>query len=329
MTTEELFEQLNNEDTIYYEGLIKHINSEKMELHEVKKYLRTLIATDVSRLTTTQLTLMRCQRYRSGYTLYWNMYGPSTNGAFYEKFKGTTNINTFYSDVRNTAKENLKYLTSYEVNQWRKENGSPSTKKVRGSSVVIAIDAFSLTIFKGSITKPFLRTEAKNYIVKVNSAFESTSKSITDVSIRNKFYAAILDNTPVQTKALLNAMVYTPLILDDGSCYQPDPDEAIVVEVDYGNNDLLSLNTPDCAREWSGDTALVSHSVGLDSERDNNRLAGAASILMTMFVKSNNETYKTLAIRMLSVLPADIKTSTLNLTTSICEVREVLLKEIK
>ena len=182
------------------------------------------------------------------------------------------------------------------------------------------MNIFSLQIFKSSIKKEFLRTEAKNFILKVNMAYKDSPKTIAEIRTRNKFYALILDNTPVHTRVMLDLLHPTSIVIKD----DVHEDEALAISLGYTGHPMSAYNTSNTMSTYSSDVTLVTHNNGLPGDRDNERLTAGASILLTAYARSGNIAYHTLAQRMLANIDKATKTTTLNNTKAIEALRTIL-----
>ena len=303
MNLQDLLELVKQEDHTFYLSIIQEANENSSESHKVGKKLRGLDSATVAKLTDNQLLLLKSLRFKQGYHLTFGWAHNST--SIYSR---VAKINTAVTHSFDTVvKENLKFLTTYEITQWRRVNGIASTRKVRGTGFVFKMDEFSLKLFKRSITKPFLRTEAKILVQAVNKAYDGgTPKDDTRVSIRNRFYGLILDNTPVQSNVLLNELYKTSISPSGtpGSYRDIQEGEAISVNMYRLAPAYATYHIMDT---YSSDLAVVTHNAEVTDERVANRHIGAVSVLLTGYLKTANEQYKILATRLVASVSVELK----------------------
>jgi len=287
------FKAIENQDTSLLEKVINYIDTSN------EKYLNTI--TDLNSLTDEQIWVLKNMPFKRGSSISgWNF----TNIQFNQRWEATPHSWA----VRNIAsldsldEKYLKYMSKYCKTKWQKANGKTSTKKKRGENVKFAMDDFSLQIFKNSIKKPFLRTEGKTLITKVNLAFKESERSFQNISTRNKFYKLILDNTEVHTKAMINEVQTTELIVDDIP-YLPKADEYLAIRINpYVNNGLKSYSPGASMDEYSTDLTVVTGCKLQLQTREQDRMAAAASIMTSMYVKTEHEPYLELAKKYLEVV---------------------------
>ena len=325
-TFADMMQQLHKEDTTFYCKLIAKINTEKMENRQASTYLQKLTSDDLKLLTTTQLKLLDTMRFKGGYTLSFYPGYKMPNSPIYEaidKLNVQVSFNRWSFDMTDVTKEDLKFLPTYMITQWKKLNPTTTKRNVKGVKFTPSMDMFSLEVFRNSITKPFLRTEAKNLVLQVNSAFNNSSRGDDAIKVRNKFYGIILDNTPVQTKALINSLMPTNLN-HNNIPYQLDSGEAVRYDIPWQGDSKASYMTRSSLDTWSSDLAIVTHNNGIGDERSFERHISAASAFMTFYVETNNIAYKELADRMASIVPPSISQEVLAKTSAIVELRNTL-----
>ncbi len=316
-----LINTIKLEDTTILLALIDEINTKKLEGNQITDLFRGLSATKVTSFTVSQLELLQSMHFRGGYRVH--IYSYNTPPSPYETaVKHISRSWSLFSSVSTLPKEDLKYLSEYHRTKWRK--GNPSRTNAKGTQLTFKMDMFSLQMFKNSIKKGFLRTEAKNFVIKVNAAYNETTRTTAATKIRNKFYALILDNTEVHTKTMINNLQMTHLALSDGTYYPADEDEALVVSLGYAGNPLAVFNTVDSMNSYSTDLNIVTHNNGSEDTREGLRLISAASVLLAIHAKTNNQSYAALAARMLVNTQSTIKADVLQRTAAIEQLRNTL-----
>ena len=329
LTFEQAITQLRVEDTTYYCKVLQHFEDEKLDSWDISVYLKSLEESDVAKFTPIQLSMLNSMMYKNGYSIHLNYISSSGNtppiSTKISKLK-ITQVPTY--DLDCITKEDLKYLSTYHKNQWRKLN--PTNKYTKGTQLNFTMDEFSLTIFRNSVTKAVARTEAKNYIIKINKGFDTSAKDQHAIKIRNKFYYTVLINTANHTKTLLNTLRFTSLTLVDGKYYMPDADEALRVDLGWGHSELVAISTAYSRDTYSTDLALVTHSKFVDNDniRDQFRTIAAASILLTLHEKTGAESYFTLANETLKPVSTKVKEDVIQMTNAINSLRSIItLKE--
>lgn len=304
-TFKELLDQLHKEDTTLLCSLIEKINKENLADHQASNVFKALTEKEVSNFTDAQLLLLEVLKVKGGYTLrfYPGYNKPSTpmTAAMGKAPSSLIKFSTWDTDYSGVTTDDFKFLSTYVKNKWKKDNPSQTTskRKQRGKGFTFSMDEFSLSLFKNTV-KPFLRTEAKQLVMRVNEAFEKNTTSTNTVSIRNRFYRLILDNTEVHTKAML-AKIQTTLMKNNNEWYTPKPDEAIAVSVSrWSNSDLQAFTSTQSNDCYSDDVTLVSDGKLLNDQRVASRMITAASIMTSMYTRTNSEVYMDLAKRFLS-----------------------------
>lgn len=321
-----LLNQIKLEDTTELLLFINKANTENLTHTNLSKYLKELPEHRASTITNNQLKLLKTMGFRGGYTLY--MYKayrdptPPPTALSVRYLAITTAYNFIHNNLARIPAEDLIYFSNYHKSKWKKVN--PSRKNTKGTQFTFQMNTFSLQIFKGSIKKEFLRTEAKNFILKVNMAYKDSPKTIAEIRIRNKFYALILNNTPVHTRVMLDLLHLTNIDLGNERIYDAHEDEALAISLGYAGHPMSAYNTSNTMSTYSTDVTLVTHNNGLPGDRDNERLTAGASILLTAYARSGNEAYHTLAQRMLANIDKATKTTTLNNTKAIEALRTIL-----
>jgi len=318
---QKLIEQIKLEDATEYLSLINKANEDKLETREVVKILKKYTSKEIKKFSPGQLKLLYGMCFKGGHHLYMNSW-RETPSPFELAFKTINTRMWIGSKIDPILKEDLIYFTDYQKAQWRKAN--PSTRTKKGTELTFKMDMFSLQLFKNAIKKGFLRTEAKNYIMKVNIAFKSVEQTPVTIKVRNKFYAIILDNTEVHTKALINEIMSTELKLTATEYYIPAEDEVLAVRLPYMGSNEVSYATSDSMNTYSTDLTLVTHNIGMELVRDNNRLLSASSMLLTAHAATNCEAYKTLSARMLRHVPTDMAKEALAKTQAVATLRTIL-----
>ena len=324
---QQLLYDIRLEDTTQYLEIINHINTNKIESHHVSKYLRDLTQVEVNKLTPNQITLLLSLDYKGGYSVYMSNYNNSQSSPIDLSIQ-QHNIQRLYgTNPQSLSKEDLPYITDYMRTKWKQANPSATSTKQRGVGFIPKMDMFSLTIFRNNISKKFLRTEAKNLLLSVNKAFKESSKDMAAIKIRNKYYYSILENTEHLTKAALNTLMNTKIDISDYGeqpiCYSPSEDEALVFNM-YEAKLYMSFTPSECMDTYSTDTPIVTSNLGYTASRENQRLLGTISALTTLYTKTDNSSYLTLAARAAQHLPEDIKSDSLKATQSIVEMRKIL-----
>jgi len=317
---QELINKIKAEDHSAYLALLNKINGEKMDRYAIGKLFASATFT---KITNNQLLLLRSMSFKGGDTIWLSTYNR-TLSSFENRFQNTRGDYQLKYGIDSLPKVDTKFITTYHRTQWRKAN--PSTRKngpAKGTQFTFKMDMFSLTIFKNSIKNEFLRTEGKNFIMKVNKAFSESEGNDSHTKIRNKFYALILDNTPVHTKAMINELSPTAL-KTNGTYYIPDADEAIIVGFRWGGDNEVSYATSYSMDTYSTDLPLVTHNIGSEDERHNNRLLSASSMLLTAHASTDCEAYKSAATRMVKHLPRTIVTAALAKTQAVATLRSIL-----
>lgn len=208
----------------------------------------------------------------------------------------------FFNNLEQVTSEDLKYLSNYHQAQWKKVHGSTSTKVYKGSNVTVSMDMFSLTLFRKSIDKPFVRTEGKNLIMQVNKAYKDSAKTNKETSIRNKFYKVILDNTPVHTKAMLKELQRTTLKTKESGIFLPSLDEAIYIDVAYSYNEYKSYSPRTAQDTYSTDLPVIAESKIELRDREKDRFTAAAAIMVGVYVETHHEPYRELAVKLLQAV---------------------------
>ena len=325
LTFEQAIAQLRAEDTTYYCKILRYFEDEKLDSWGVSTYLKLLEESDVNKLTSVQLSMLNSMLYKNGDSIQLSYVSSSGDtppiSARISRLK-VTHVPTY--DLDCITKEDLKYLSTYHKNQWRKLN--PTNKYTKGTQLNFTMDEFSLTVFRNSVPKAIARTEAKNYIIKINKGFDASAKDQYAIEIRNKFYYTVLTNTANHTKTLLNTLRPTYLNLNDGRYYIPDEDEALRVELDWRHSELVAISTTYSRDTYSTDLALVTHSKFVDNSniRAQFRTIAAASVLLTLQEKTGIETYTTLAQEMLKPVSDKVKDDALKMTNAINSLRSLI-----
>jgi len=322
---QDLINIIKTEDSTLLQSIIKDIDASDYSWG-MPEFLTHLTTSQVARLTTSQITLLKNMRFKRGQTLRLYrercIFATTISGAHSKQW-------AFMHASALFAKEDLIYLSKYETTKWKEANPSGGSTK-KGTELNFAMDDFSLALFKASITKGFLRTEAKNYILAVNKAYSSVTatdpvKKLAATKIRNKFYAVILNNTEVHTNAMLKELQWTDLEPAKGGYYQASEDEALSFSFG-GHRHLLSYTTTNAMETYSTDIEITTHNNGTDNERHADRLASATSILLTIHAATGNTAYLALATRMLKNITSDSKIKVLNTTSAVAMLRAILTK---
>jgi len=294
---QDLIDDIKLEDTKVYLELITKINKDKLENSQIEHLLKD--KDNYKKLTDNQIELLKTIRFKGGYRL--RFFKPYNNltSPFITRWNsiGATRVYSYQMDLQ-VKQDDLKYMSTYYISKWKQEHPTSNKKRTKGLQFTFAMNEFSLNIFKNSIKKGFLRTEAKNFILKVNEAYNNSNHSLADKSIRNRFYAVILDNTEVHTKAMLNELQGT-----DFEKYIPHKDEALVIRLGYSNRGLRGISTPESQDEYPTDLGLCTHmKLHAPTYRALNRYFSAASVMSTLALRTSNNTYKALATRMINNL---------------------------
>jgi len=315
----DLFTEIEKEDYTTYVAIIDEINRLNLDNYELKVYLSTIPSNVVQNLTPNQCTALQIQCFKGGYQI--STYG--IKGPIKQAIEqAATPFRSYYNtlQVAGVTADQLKFASTYNRNQWRKAN--PSRRSTKGTELTFNMDMFSLSIFKNSITKRFLRTEAKNYIIKINEAFDNSNDQSADiVKIRNKFYAIVLNNTDVHTKAMLQNLLPTYLYTTDGDLYIPDEDEAICIKL----STLVTINSMASLMAYSTDTPICTHAIYTNVDtRLAERMLAAISELTNAARLTSTPAYTLLAKKLAKQLtPVDI-TIALKTTSSILDVHNIL-----
>jgi len=144
----DLFTEIEKEDYTTYVAIIDEINRLNLDNYELKVYLSTIPSNVVQNLTPNQCTALQIQCFKGGYQI--STYG--IKGPIKQAIEqAATPFRSYYNTLQVAGVTNR--------NQWRKAN--PSRRSTKGTELTFNMDMFSLSIFKNSITKRFLRTEAK------------------------------------------------------------------------------------------------------------------------------------------------------------------------
>jgi len=302
---QELIDDIKLEDTKVYLELITEINKDKLENNQIEHLLKD--NDNYKKLTDNQIELLKTIRFKGGYNL--RFYKPynSPTSPFITRWDsiGATGVYSYQMDLQ-VKQDDLKYMSTYYISKWKQEHPTSNKKRTKGLQFTFAMNEFSLNIFKNSIKKGFLRTEAKNFILKVNEAYNNSKHSLADKSIRNRFYAVILNNTEVHTNAMLNELQCTNFEVttqNKNKKYIPHKDEALVIRLGYNNRGLRGISTPESQDEYSTDLVLCTHMKLHDpTYRVLNRYFSAASVMSTLALRTSNDTYKALATRMVNNL---------------------------
>ena len=321
-TARELIAAVKNENTTVYLGIMNKL--QESNVHEASEFSK-LSQHQVDQLTPNQMILFKSMNYTRGSQLYFYNYGGSEPSPFAVRYKATNRLSSLnYYGIPEDAitRDDLAYVSKYHQAKWRKEN--PSRRNAKGTQFTFKPDMFSLTMFKNSIKKRFLRTEAKNLVIAVNKACGNDK---TNTKIRNKFYKLILENTDVHTAAMLEHIRNTAITRKGDIPYSVDSDEAICIDVSRYAKDM-PYTTSSSMDTYSNDIPLVSHSTfepkeGV-SERYYNRLASAASRLLAMADQTNNTNYTVLATNMLKRLPEQVKKDVLSSTNALVQMNTIL-----
>lgn len=323
-TLHELLADIRHEDTTELLSIIEHVNTAKLDHSAIKKLLlaKTDIATN--QLSDNQLELLKVMLFKNGYTISFYQYNVAAGAITLRVRDIRALIRTHYTDYTLIPVEDTKFLSTYMKTKWK--NAQPftgSVKKVCGADVAIAMDMFSLSVFKQSIKKPFLRTEAKVLVQKVNKAFTVDTPETT--KIRNKFYAIILDNTPEHTKALYKELHQTSLA-DGGTYYQPDADEALCFDMyRLRYNKLISISTTDAQHTFSSDTPITTHLKPVNTgDRFNCRVLSVASAMIQLYHLTANEVYYNLGSRMLAAIDQKVISANMSSVESIVTTHKIL-----
>jgi len=327
-TIQEIINDTKKEDHKAYLEFINRVNKANMDSYEASTLLRNEY---INELTDNQLELLKSIGFKNGDRI--SVY-DGYNNPVSKATKRWNTINTsfrYYNRDFDIFKEDLKFVTTYTINKWKKLNPTETKRKAKGTQFEFAMNEFSLTLFIKTSTKKFLRTEAKNYVIKVNEAFDKSDKENKEISIRNRFYAFILDNTDVHTKTMLDKLYSTNLSFKDNTLYIPHKDEALVLPLGWYNREFISLPTYDAMDNYSNDTTICTHmnTETLEEGRILARYFTAISIMTTLFNKTPCEVYKDLADRMVSNLPTDKKIKLHNLTNSITLIDELVKTKLK
>jgi len=329
----EIVDELHEEDTTTYEQIIKEINSSYKKNFEALSYLYSLDDLTINALTDNQLFLLSSMGYARGNTLcVWLNNNLLAGNSMYKKLVSIIKKGDLlhWSVVEGLTKEDLKFLTSYTVALWKKEN--PSRTYTKGSQFNFNMDMFSLEIFRNSITSTFDPTEAKNIILQINNGFSRSAKDDTSIKVRNKLYAIVLSNTPVHTKVLINSLSATALVYYTAprtppEYYQPDEDEALYFDISKQAHLRLASYLIDYAiTSFSYDLLVGTHTKNslLKEAREANRTATAVSILTSLAAITGNEAYTTLARNMISNVEGTVKEDILRQTLGVQILRNIL-----
>ena len=328
----ELVDAVLLEDTTFLQELMVHINACTSVASIASTVLRPLTAAQLALLTDNQVCFLYFIPYKFGDHISLEV---TKTSEFDKRLRrllqagiphyAPPRYRHIAGSMTHVAKEDLKIFSNYCRTVWRRSN--PSTRSKKGTALTFSMDMFSLAVFKETAAKkPFLRTESKNYIMGVNKAFRNTPITNATISIRNKFYAVILDNTADHTKALQNELIPTSL-LDNSTYYLPAEDEALTIYFGRASaKPLISYLTLDAIADYSTDLTLTTHNNGYVDDRDNNRLVSMASMLLTAYVATGHEPYNTLAIRALKNIKAEHRTKVLTKIAAI-EALCTILKE--
>jgi len=316
MNSEELLTIIKTENYTYYLEVLKKADDESTAYGGLGKFLTSLTDNDLNNLTVSQLTLLKAMRFKGGSGKYYNTtYHACPISYAMKKIPTIALLN-----ITKLPKEDLIFFSNYYKNIWRKANSVSNNKF---NKYKVNMDTFSLSVFKNNITKPFLRTEAKVLVQKVNEAFLKTTHTTEDVHIRNKFYAIILDNTPVHTKAMLTLLMPTHITTEDMVTYDLHADEAICIS--RGSSQILAaITTPDSIETYSSDIPNCSHAHLIENNRVNQRRLTDASALMTAYTLTNNINYKILADKMLKSIPASMHDLIISKANSVKEIQNTL-----
>ena len=321
-----MVEEIKQTDDTTYLEIMTIVDN--LEAYGVRDYLYKLVEQNVQKLSDAQVYTLFAMQYKGGNGFNSYYYGSNSNAPspFEIRNKKVCNNNkhNYYQDTTYLLQDDLKYVSQYHRNQWKKANSTPVTRVTKGLDAQIAMNDFSLIMFKEAITKTFNQTEAKNYVLSVNKAFGSSNK-LEEIKIRNKFYKVILDNTPTHSKAMLNEIRTTTLVtnkrLEDNTVatyhYSLEADEAVAIYLGWDNDSLACYSTSDSHSTYASDLNIVTSNTNITAPRDQYRYATAASILMTMFVKTGNQVYKDKADTMVNSLSEDVRNSVLNQTEAI------------
>ena len=323
-TLHELLADIRNEDTTELLSFIEHVNAANLDDYAIQKLLLTKTDIEINRLSDNQIELLKVMSFKNRSSLSFYPYGAPAPTITMRATNIRSRIRTYSIDYTTIPIVDTKFLSTYMKTRWKKAQPfSGSVKKVRGADVSIAMDMFSLSVFKQSIKKPFLRTEAKVLVQKVNNAFINKTPETT--KIRNKFYAIILDNTPEHTKALYNELQYT-ILSDDGVYYQPEADEAICFDMyRLRYSKLISIPTTDVHDTFVSDTAIVTHLKSVnDDARFNARVLSAASAMINLYHLTANEVYYNLGSRMVAAIDQKVVSAAMSSVESIVTTHKIL-----
>lgn len=325
-TLHELLADIRNEDTTELLSFIEHVNAANLDDYAIQKLLLAKTDIEINRLSDNQIELLKVMSFKNGSSLSFYPYGAPAPTITMRATNIRSRIRTYSIDYTTIPIVDTKFLSTYMKTRWKKAQPfSGSVKKVRGADVSIAMDMFSLSVFKQSIKKPFLRTEAKVLVQKVNNAF--TVNTPETIKIRNKFYAVILDNTPEHTKALYNELLTTSTRpYTDGDYYQPEADEAICVDVsDLVYGDVISVATAAILDSYSTDIKIVTHLNPVEGNlRFNRRVLSAASAMISLYYLTKNDVYFKLGSRMLAAIDPKVVSEQLLTTESVITTNKIL-----
>ena len=331
MTFKETIDTIKGEDATLLLKFLEDSRVNKWDSSEASKVLLNLTVSEVDQFTSAQLSLLRYTEFKGGGRLYLYEYGQP-DSYIYTKVRGATNIIPYYIDYTSLTKEDFPYLSLYYQTKWRKDNPTRINKK--GTQFTFSMDLFSLTAFKASITKPFLRTEGKNLILAVNKAYNLSSKDMQAIKIRNKFYYVIISNTDVITKTLMANILTTRLLYSITKpndtlireYYNLEPDETIAVPMHGSVKQLTGHMTAEALDTYSTDVNLILGTKSSD-DRVNMRMITAISAVISVGLITGNKNYLALAEKSVANLSDAAKTKLAYQQSTIAEMQNILLKE--
>lgn len=306
----EIVTEVKKDDDTYYLSIVDVIKN--MQSYEARDYLEKLPSLD--KLSDAQMYALFAMSYSGGHPFNLYTYRSSKDSELSIRIHKicNSNRNRYHQNWCNLSKDDLKYVSQYYRNQWKKANGV-SKRVTSGVAVNIEMNEFSLAMFKESINKPFNQTEAKNYVLSVNKAYDKAENS-SNQKIRNKFYKLILDNTKIRSKVMINSMQPTELELYKTigeetvtQYYNPDDDEVTTFKLNYATEELRAYSPAEANNTYSDDINIVPGNTNVPSRRDQLRYVSGASMLLHLYLKTNNETYKTQATSLLTVLDKEIQ----------------------
>lgn len=334
----DMVDEIKKTDTTTYLSIISEINN--YEVYSVRDYLEKLTEHQVAKLSDAQIYTLYAMQYKGGHQFNFYRRTGKAGSPFMNKLEAgyTSTKSSWRLSISGISIDDLQYISQYHINQWKKNNGT-GRGITKGLNAKIAMDEFSLIIFKESITKTLNQTEAKNYILSINKAFNEVPENLASIKLRNKFYKVVIDNTKTHSKAMINLIHTTKLIQDEYevidskntlkvTVYPIEADETVALYMYWDKHALKAYAPDDAHNTYASDLTVVPGNTNVASLRDQMRYASGASMFLTMHARTGNHVYLNNALALLEAIPEDAKTKIKSQTQAVATLNDILKQGI-